>query len=497
LGTVDKDRNPDTSYACFAVEESDRFYVLVSGYSKHTANMYENPQVSAMFIEDEVEAENLFARQRLTLFCRAEYVNRSHHNWMRAVYLFRQRFREQYETMTEMPDFRFYLLTPFSGKMRTAVAMADKPVGNYFFSKVLYGNSLKKRSVSKFGAVLNRMGVLGAVVPRKATVLQRNLDAVDDGTLPQYLRTLAEEAGMDLRGYRFGLSTRGLGNSNKAIFYLFKDSADKPDAVLKITRAQEFNYRLENEYRMLDLLKKKRYVDERSVPEPLFLSYHNNLAVMGMRAVEGDPFRKRTQADENCPIAKDALDWLVTLGSKSADNLLGALEASKDTTYGRFIYALGIREVGETTAHNLANAFIDLDELMDAPQDILEAVPDVGPVVAARIQEFFSDSDNRNMVMELRSAGVRWDAPVQTDAPKPLRGQTWVLTGKLEAMSREETKAKLITLGAKVAGSVSAKTDQVVAGPAAGSKLTKAEELGIPVMDEAALLVLLAEHEAD
>ncbi len=134
---------------------------------------------------------------------------------------------------------------------------------------------------------------------------------------------------------------------------------------------------------------------------------------------------------------------------------------------------------------------------MDASQDVLEAVPDVGPIVAARIQEFFSDSDNRSAVMELRRAGVRWDTPVQTEAPKPLRGQTWVLTGKLEAMSREETKAKLIALGAKVAGSVSAKTHQVVAGPAAGSKLTKAEELGVPVMDEAALLVLLAEHEAD
>ena len=203
------------------------------------------------------------------------------------------------------------------------------------------------------------------------------------------------------------------------------------------------------------------------------------------------------QAADLYRLTKDELIALKRMGSKSADNLLGALEASKDTTYGRFIYALGIREVGETTAHNLANAFIDLDELMDASQDVLEAVPDVGPIVAARIQEFFSDSDNRSAVMELRRAGVRWDTPVQTEAPKPLRGQTWVLTGKLEAMSREETKAKLIALGAKVAGSVSAKTHQVVAGPAAGSKLTKAEELGVPVMDEAALLVLLGEHEAD
>ncbi len=196
-------------------------------------------------------------------------------------------------------------------------------------------------------------------------------------------------------------------------------------------------------------------------------------------------------------LTKDELVDLERMGSKSADNLLAALETSKKTTYGRFVYALGIREVGETTAHNLAGAFIDLGELMDASQDVLEAVPDVGPVVAARIREFFSDPDNRNAVMKLREVGVNWDTPVQTGAPKPLRGQTWVLTGKLEAMSRDEAKAKLITLGAKVAGSVSAKTHQVVAGPAAGSKLTKAEELGIPVMDEAALLVLLAKHEVD
>ena len=138
-----------------------------------------------------------------------------------------------------------------------------------------------------------------------------------------------------------------------------------------------------------------------------------------------------------------------------------------------------------------------LDELMDASQETLEAVADVGPIVAAHIRDYFADPANRKAVMDLREVGVSWDAPTRTDSPKPLRGQTWVLTGKLEAMSRGETKAKLQALGAKVAGTVSNKTHQVVAGPAAGSKLAKAEELSIPVMDEAALLAFLTEHEVD
>jgi thiamine kinase-like enzyme len=173
--------------------------------------------------------------------------------------------------------------------------------------------------MSKVGRLLNGCGLLSAALPRRATVVHRDDNSRSDSHLPEYVASLAEKAGLNSAGYRFGLSTRGLGNSNKAIFYLFKESGKNPEAVIKITRAKEFNYRLENEYGMLSRLKEKAFVEADTIPEPLFLDYHNELAIMGMRAVEGDPFRKRTQADESCPIARDALQWLVRLGASSTD----------------------------------------------------------------------------------------------------------------------------------------------------------------------------------
>ncbi|MCG8604896.1 phosphotransferase [bacterium] len=221
--------------------------------------------------------------------------------------------------MKRLGTHRKYWITPFSGKMRTAVPLQDKATGDYFFAKVLYGQSWKKRAMSKVGRLLNGCGLISTAMPRRATVIQRDEASGTDG-LPKYVQSLAEKAGMKLQGCRFGLSTRGLGNSNKAIFFLFKDADRKPEAVIKITRAKEFNYRLENEYQMLSRLKEKALVKAETIPEPLFLDYHNELAVMGMRAVEGDPFRKRTQADEHCPIASDAVQWLVELGANSADH---------------------------------------------------------------------------------------------------------------------------------------------------------------------------------
>jgi DNA ligase (NAD+) len=189
----------------------------------------------------------------------------------------------------------------------------------------------------------------------------------------------------------------------------------------------------------------------------------------------------------------DVLAGLPRMGEKSAANLVEALETSKRTTLARFVYALGIREVGEATAAQLANHFGDLDALMDATQEQLLDVPDVGPVAAEHVRTFFSQRGNREVIEALRAAGVQWPKPKRTGM-RPLSGQTWVLTGTLESMPRPDAKAKLEALGAKVAGSVSAKTTQVVAGPGAGSKLAKAEELGIPVMDEEAFLAFLARH---
>lgn len=193
-------------------------------------------------------------------------------------------------------------------------------------------------------------------------------------------------------------------------------------------------------------------------------------------------------------LESDALVSMERMGQKSADNLINALQRSKSTTLARFIYALGIREVGEATAVGLANHFGSLDALQQADTEQLEAVEDVGPVVASRIVEFFADVENVAVVAQLLELGVHWPEVAVTADVMPLAGQTWVLTGTLEQMTRNHAKALLVGLGAKVAGSVSAKTSQVVAGPGAGSKLAKATELDIPVMDETAFLEYLQQH---
>jgi DNA ligase (NAD+) len=182
------------------------------------------------------------------------------------------------------------------------------------------------------------------------------------------------------------------------------------------------------------------------------------------------------------------------MGEKSAGNLLDALEHSKATTLPRFLFALGIREVGEATALALARFFGELEPVMAADGVQLQQVPDVGPVVAAHIADFFATERNRDVIRQLRELGLHWPAiEVKAAESLPLQGQTWVLTGNLESMTRPEARERLQGLGAKVAGSVSARTSCVVAGPKAGSKLADAERLGIRVIDEAAFRQLLAE----
>ena len=184
------------------------------------------------------------------------------------------------------------------------------------------------------------------------------------------------------------------------------------------------------------------------------------------------------------------LAGLERMGEKSATNVVAALESSKATTLAHFLYALGIREVGVATALALAQHFGDLDALLQADVEILQTVPDVGPVVAAHIAAFFQQAHNREVVAELRKAGVHWPA-VKVSRNATLSGKTFVLTGTLERWSREEAKAKLQALGAKVSGSVSAKTHYLVTGADPGSKLAKARTLGVAILDEAALLKML------
>lgn len=188
---------------------------------------------------------------------------------------------------------------------------------------------------------------------------------------------------------------------------------------------------------------------------------------------------------------------LERMGEKSAANLCEAIAASRATTLPRFLYALGIREVGEATAQTLARHFGALESLAAADATALQQVPDVGPIVAHYIAEFFADARNTTVVDALRQAGVHWqNIEVAAETASPLAGKTFVLTGTLASLDRNTAKDRLQALGAKVAGSVSAKTDAVIAGAEAGSKLAKAEQLGVPVWDEAQLLALLAEHAA-
>jgi DNA ligase (NAD+) len=176
------------------------------------------------------------------------------------------------------------------------------------------------------------------------------------------------------------------------------------------------------------------------------------------------------------------------MGEKSAKNVVDAIEKSKETTLPRFLFALGIPQVGESTARALAEQFGNLDDLMKATAAQIEETPDVGPIVSGEVAKFFADPRARDVIERLRKAGVRWkDIDVQRAAALPLAGLTFVITGTLEGLQREAAEDALRELGAKVSGSVSKKTSYLVVGADAGSKLAKAQQLGVPILDEAAL----------
>mgnify|MGYP001230491470 FL=1 len=190
----------------------------------------------------------------------------------------------------------------------------------------------------------------------------------------------------------------------------------------------------------------------------------------------------------------DRLVDLERMAPLSANNLLQALDKSKQTSLQRFIYALGIQEVGEATAAGLAHHFCDLQRLRIADEETLQAVPDIGPIVAEKVRRFFEQSKNNDVIDRLLESGVHWPDIVGSDQEKPLTGQTWVLTGTLLVSTRAELKRKLQSIGAKVSGSVSSKTDCLVAGENAGSKLAKAQALNIRIIDEDELNRILTEN---
>jgi DNA ligase (NAD+) len=195
-------------------------------------------------------------------------------------------------------------------------------------------------------------------------------------------------------------------------------------------------------------------------------------------------------------LTPELLSDLERMGEKSAAKLVQAIQRSRDTTLPRFLFALGIRDVGEATALALAQHFGKLERLVSASADEIEQVPDVGPVVAAHVAAFFASAEHRKVIERLREQGVHWpDVERPRAEAQPFVGVTFVITGTLDSMSREAAQEALVALGAKVSGSVSKKTRYVVAGADAGSKLKKAAELGVAVLDEKQFLRLLAEKE--
>jgi DNA ligase (NAD+) len=232
---------------------------------------------------------------------------------------------------------------------------------------------------------------------------------------------------------------------------------------------------------------------ERFIDTLVELGYVRTVADLYRLTVD-DFVAMKQRADE----PSDAVPQAVKAGkiaTRWAENLVAAIDASRNTTLERLLFALGIRDVGESTAKTLARHFGALAPIMDAEESTLTAVPDVGPVVAARIAHFFAEPHNREVIVALRAAGVHWqEGAPQRASDGPLAGQAVVLTGGLTSMSRDEAGAKLEALGAKVSGSVSKKTSFVVAGEAAGSKLVKAQELGVEIWDEERLLAFLTGH---
>jgi len=212
-----------------------------------------------------------------------------------------------------------YWLTPQRGEMRTAVRVGDPAMARHFFRHVLFGLSFRTRLLSRVGETLSVLGLLRPVARRRGILLDRSRRSGTLQSPPQYLVSLAHKAGIDLRRYRFGLSARGLYNSNKVIFYLFEGLQERPEIVVKMTRAHEFNFRLANEAAVLTRLRQKGFVEPGTYPELLFFDTYHGQAALAQRVIPGEPFRRRTRLTVACPFARDAISWILRLG-KAATN---------------------------------------------------------------------------------------------------------------------------------------------------------------------------------
>jgi DNA ligase (NAD+) len=215
---------------------------------------------------------------------------------------------------------------------------------------------------------------------------------------------------------------------------------------------------------------------------------------LGAKLIEQFVQEGRIQNPSNIfELTKEELAERERMGEKSAENLVNAIEASKSTSLSRFLYALGIRDVGEATAQSLASYFGNLPAILTATVEDLVKVPDVGPIVAKRIRDFLDEEHNLEVIQQLQAHGVHWKDtdPMQIAEDGPLTGKTFVITGTLPDMTRDEAKALIQKEGGKVTGSISKKTSYLLAGEKAGSKLAKAQQLEVEVLDLNGLIALL------
>jgi thiamine kinase-like enzyme len=211
-----------------------------------------------------------------------------------------------------------YWVTPFSGEVRTAVPTAFPHASSYLFENVLFGQSIKKRLLSNSGKWLSRLKLVDKVTPRQIFFLQPATSATSKLQPPQYLQAIAAKGGYDIAGHTFAFSARGKYNSNKVIFFLFSPEGDKLDIVAKMTRSEAYNARLQNEYKILTHMKNHQIVPADSISEAVFFDIHNRQAAIGLKAIHGVPFRVKTTAQPDCPLARQAGKWLVTLAQNSA-----------------------------------------------------------------------------------------------------------------------------------------------------------------------------------
>ncbi|MDZ7267829.1 MAG: phosphotransferase [candidate division KSB1 bacterium] len=213
---------------------------------------------------------------------------------------------------------RQFWLTPFGGDWRTAFPLGEAAMARFVFANLLYGQSPLKRLVSRVGTALSQSAHFFRLLPRRAVLVGRNGSDAASQAPPRFLLELASQQGVDLSRYRCGVSARGRYNSNKTIFFLFAEQSSRPELIIKMTRAPEFNFRLENEQRMLLRLQEQRSVPPDTFPEPVFFGHHAGLAICCQRAVHGVPFRSRTHGTSACPFARQAIDWLVQVAAGSA-----------------------------------------------------------------------------------------------------------------------------------------------------------------------------------